>query len=188
MRSHCTEFGVVAPKGGWNAKELAAWVEAGENERIPRQAYPMLRLLSDRLHELNEKIAETDNKIEEFFKSNEACQRLAKVPGIGVISATCLVATVGDTRQYYRGGHFAAYLGSVPRQWSSGGKSSLLGNSKRGDKYLWRLRIHGARALCRTSVLESDRCPLKFKRLIVDKQKKVNVAAVAVANTNTRIV
>ncbi len=93
----------------------------------------------------------------------------------------------GDAGQFYNGRHLAAFLGLVPKQWSTGGKTTLRGISKRGDKYLRRLLIHGARSLCRPTIVQSKRCPHKLRRLVVDNQKKVNVAAVATANTNARI-
>ncbi len=187
MRAHCAEFGVLCAKGGWNAKRLVALIEAGENRQIPQAAYEMLRVLSDHLQVLNKKIAQTEAQIKEYFKADEACQRLAEIPGIGVLTATCLVATVGDAGQFYNGRHLAAFLGLVPKQWSTGGKTTLRGISKRWDKYLRRLLIHGARSLCRPTLVQSKRCPHKLKRLLEDKQKKVNVAAVATANTNARI-
>ena len=76
-----------------------------------------------------------------------------QIPGIGVLKATCLVATVGNAGQFYNGRHLAAFLGLVPKPWSSGGKTTLRGISKRGDKYLRRLLIHGARFLCKPNIL-----------------------------------
>lgn len=188
LRSHCAEFGVVCPKGGWNAKTLVALVEAKEDRRIPQSAYPMLKLLADQLKVLKKQIFKTEKQIEQCYRTNEACQRLGEIPGIGIIGATALAAAIGDAKQFRSGRHLAAFLGLVPKQWSSGGKDSLLGISKRGDRYLRRLLIHGARSLCRANILESNRCPTKLKRLVVDRQKKVNVAAVAQANANARIV
>ncbi len=121
-----------------------------------------------------------------FFQREQACQRLAQIPGIGMLTATALVAKVGDGAEFCSGRHLAAYLGLVPKRYSSGGRNVLCGISKRGDRYLRKMMIHGARSLCRTNVLESERTPKKLKRLLKN-QKHVNVAAVAMANTNARI-
>ena len=112
-----------------------------------------------------------ERKIQLFFKQNEACQHLAEILGIGVLSATELVTTVDDANQFQSGRHLVAYLGLVPRQWSSGGKTNLCGISKRGDAYLHKLLIYGARSLCVTKVLQSAQFPFKLKGLLMDQHK-----------------
>ena len=98
-------------------------------------------------------------------------QRLTQVPGIGVLNATALVATLGNAKLFRNGRHLSAFFGLVPKQNSSGGKQYLGGISKHGDAYLHQLLVHGARALCTKRTLESkDRCPAKLKRLLVDKK------------------
>ena len=99
--------------------------------------------------------------------------------------ATALVATVGDARQFRSGRHLVAFLGLVPRQHSTGGKTKLLRISKRGDSYFRKLLVHGAHSLCSARVLESDKCPVKLKRLVVERHKPINV--VAMVNRNVRI-
>ena len=127
-----------------------------------------------------------ERKIQLFFKQNEACQHLAEILGIGVLSATELVATVDDANQFQSGRHLVACLGLVPRQWSSGGKTNLCGISKRSDAYLRKLLIYGARSLCVTKVLQSAQCPFKLKRLLMDQHKPKKAAVVAMANKNLR--
>ena len=127
-----------------------------------------------------------ERKIQLFFKQNEACQHLAEILGIGVLSATELVATVDDANQFQSGRHLVAYLGLVPRQWSSGGKTNLCGISKRGDAYLRKLLIYGARSLCVTKVLQSAQCPFKLKGLLMDQHKPKKAAVVAMTNKNVR--
>ena len=99
MRWRCAEFGMAAPKGGWNAGQLAELIRDRADLRIPHDACAMLGLLSDQLEALKGKIARADEQIQAYFRADEACQRLEKVPGIGALAATCLAAAIGDGRQ-----------------------------------------------------------------------------------------
>ena len=109
------------------------------------------RLLISRLLEhlklLHQQVDEIEGQIKAWHRASEASRRLEKVPGIGPLTATALVATVGDAKNFDNGRQFAAWLGVVPRQHSSGGKPTLLGMSKRGDAYLRTMLIHGARSV-----------------------------------------
>ena len=102
--------------------------------------------LREELIELDARIAGYDRKIRELYRNSEICQRLGKVEGIGPVTATALVAAVGDRSSFKNGRQFAAWLGLVPKQRSSGGRARLFGISKRGDRYLRTLLIHGARS------------------------------------------
>ena len=102
--------------------------------------------LWEELTELDARIAGYDRKIRELYRNSEICQRLGKVEGIGPVTATALVAAVGDRSSFKNGRQFAAWLGLVPKQRSSGGRARLFGISKRGDRYLRTLLIHGARS------------------------------------------
>ena len=115
-------------------------------------------------------------------RSQEASQRLAAVPGIGVFSATALVASAGDASVFKNGRQFAAWLGLVPKQHSSGGRIRLAGISKRGDRYLRTLLIQGAHAVLRHRSPGSDAW---LDQLVARRHK--NVAAVAIANKNARL-
>ena len=187
IRGHCAEFGLVCPKGAWKVVELEEIIEDEEDARLSKPARELLLVMVEHLRMIRREMKQIEDKIKVFLDENEACQRLAEIPGIGIMTATALVATVGDARQFRSGRHLAAFLGLVPRQHSTGGKTKLLGISKRGDYYLRKLLIHGARLLCSVRVLESDKCPVKLKRLVVEKHKPINVAAVAMANRNVRI-
>jgi transposase len=110
---------------------------------------------------------------------------LAEIPGLGPITASAIVATVGDAREFKNGRQLAAWLGLVPRQNSSGGKQVLLGISKRGDTYLRTLLIHGARSVIRFAENKAE--PDSWLRKIIERRNK-NVAAVALANKNARII
>ena len=114
------------------------------------------------------------------------CQNIMEVEGIGPITATAAVATIGDATVFKRGRQAAAWLGLVPRQHSSGNKERLLGISKRGDKYLRKLLVHGARSVVRTCEKKTDKRSL----WVADKKKRCgeNKAAVALANKNARII
>lgn len=118
-----------------------------------------------------------------WHRENDASKKLAKIPGIGPITASALVVTIGDARNFKNGRQLAAWLGIVPKQHSTGGKSTLLGISKRGDTYLRTLLIHGARAVVRIAENRPNADPW-LKRLLARRNK--NVAAVALANKNAR--
>ncbi|MCY1286923.1 Transposase IS116/IS110/IS902 family protein [compost metagenome] len=115
------------------------------------------------------------------MKQSALCKKIAEVPGIGPITATAMVAAVGDAKQFRNGRHLAAWLGLVPRQYSSGGKPRLHGISRRGDTYLRTLLIHGARAVLRYSTTKTD--PQSVWLLA---RRGHNCAAVALANKNAR--
>src|SRR4029453_741760 len=118
--------------------------------------------------------------------AHPVCQRLLTIPGIGPLTATALVAAVSDATHFKNGQQFAAWVGLVPRQHSTGGKPRLLGISKRGDVYLRKLLVHGARATLRWIRLKTDRRSTGLRGVIERRGK--NKAAVAMANKNARIV
>lgn len=158
-------------------------------ERTDRGLSDPLRLLLAGLQEdlirLDERVTQLDRVIERAAKEDATARRLQQIPGIGPITATALVASVGDARQFRRARDMAAWLGLVPRQRSSGGKDVLLGISKRGDAYLRTLLIHGARAVTRVASRKSDPRSRWIDRL--SKRRHANIAAVALANKNARI-
>ena len=151
LRAHLAEFGIVAAQGRAGLRELLAVVADQEDRRLPPLARELLRALAEHLRALEERTAEVDRRLVAAARDGGACERLAGVPGIGPVIATALVATVGDARAFTSGRHLAAWLGLVPRQRSSGGKERLLGISKRGDGYLRKQLMHGARALVKVS-------------------------------------
>ena len=137
------------------------------------------------LVKLDERVGEMDRQIALICRGSEAAKRLQHIPGIGPVTASALIAAVGDGRSFKRGRDMAAFLGLVPRQHSSGGKEKLLGISKRGDSYLRTLLIHGARSVQRVSVNKTD--PRSRWLNAVTARRHKNVAAVALANKNARI-
>jgi len=124
--------------------------------------------------------------IQSFMKKSMLCRKIAEIPGIGPITATAIVAAVGDARQFRNGRHLSAWLGFVPRQYSSGGKPRLHGISRRGDTYLRTLRIHGARAVLRYAPTKTDPQSIWLQELMA--RRGHNCAAVALANRNARII
>ena len=145
-------------------------------------------LLAERnteLRELESKIAHYDLLIRSVCQREEPCQRLGAIEGIGPLTATALYAAAGDARVFKNGRHFAAWLGLVPRQHSSGGKPRLLGISKRGDTYLRTLLIHGARAVLWRAGNKTD--PRSQWLCALRARRHTNVTCVALANKNARI-
>ena len=134
---------------------------------------------------LDERVGEMDRQILQRCRASVAAKRLQEIPGIGPITASALIAAVGDGSGFKRGRDMAAFLGLVPRQHSSGGKEKLLGISKRGDSYLRTLLIHGARSVQRVSVNKTDPSSRWLNALSHRRHK--NVAAVALANKTARM-
>jgi transposase len=140
----------------------------------------MRRLLSDLfadLHHLEVRIAEVTREIEAAAARDDRSRRLMTVPGIGPIVATAIVAAAGDGQQFRRARDMAAWLGLVPREWSTGGKTTMLGISKRGNHYLRRLLIHGARSC----VLHLDRDRDRLGNWLNGLEKRMHVNKVTVA-------
>lgn len=149
IRRLLSEFGIVIPQGIGNiAKRLPGILEDGENS-LPGIFRQLIQRLSDHLKELDRQVGELEVQIQLWHRESEASQKLAEIPGIAPITASALVASVGNARSFENGRQMAAWLGLVPRQHSSGGKPTLLGISKRGDIYLRTLLIHGARSVIR---------------------------------------
>ena len=186
IRGLLCEYGIVIPQGiGHIAKRLPEILEDGEND-LPGQFRVLLQRLGEHLKELDRQACELELQIQTWHQENEASRKLAAIPGIGPITASALVASIGDAREFANGRQLAAWLGLVPRQHSTDGKPTLLGISKRGDTYLRTLLIHGARAVIRVAERKAGHAESWLARLMGRRNK--NVAAVALANKNARIV
>lgn len=185
LRGLLAEYGIVLPQG-INAigRRLPEILEDGENE-LPVMFRQLLHRLYEHLKMLDQQVDGLEAEIHAWHRQNEASRRLAEIPGIGPITATALVASVGDAKNFANGRQLAAWLGLVPRQHSSGGKPTLLGISKRGDAYLRTLLIHGARAVARAAEAREN-ADHRLQRLLERRHK--NIVAVAWANRNARIV
>ena len=187
LRAHLAEFGIVAAQRRTGLRELLAVVADPEDRRLPPLARELLQVLAEHLRGLEERTAELDRRLLEAARGDAAgaCARLAAVPGIGPVIATALVAAVGDAKAFSSGRHLAAWLGLVPRQRSSGGKERLLGLSKRGDAYLRRQLMHGARALVKVSKGREGKPWAWIDGLLA--RRPFNVVVAAVANKLARI-
>lgn len=147
IRGLLAEYGLIMSTGIWRLRrELPLILEDAENE-LTFLTRELLSDLYNELVELDKKITYYTNKIEHIFKSSEPCQRIGKIEGIGPLIATAIVAAMGDPEHFKNGRQLAAWLGLVPRQQASGERCRLLGISKRGDGYLRKLLIHGARSV-----------------------------------------
>lgn len=180
------EYGIAVPKGvGQLRKALPVILEDEKNE-LTAAFRSLLQELREELVQMDAKLLHYDTRIKELSKSREACQRLEKIPGVGPITSTAIVAAVGNPQAFKNGREFAAWLGLVPRQHSTGGKERLGGISKRGDKYLRTMLVHGARAEVRVCAKKTDPRSLWAQRLM-EKRGKFKTY-VAVANKNARVI
>ncbi len=185
IRGLVGEYGLVAP---FRLSQLRAalprWLEDAENGLTERFRRLLSGLWND-LQVLDGRVAELDREIQLIAQANPAARRLQQLRGVGPITATALVAALGDGKAFRKGRDFAVSLGLTPRQHSSGGKTQLLGISKRGDSYLRQLMVHGARAAVRTASNHDDALSRWIQHL--DKRKHTNVVVVALANKTARM-
>jgi transposase len=186
IRGLLAEYGIVVERRVEKLrKALPLLLEDAENG-LSFDFRVLLQSLQQDLIALDDRSSEMDKKIQQLAISNSTAKRLQQIPGIGPITSTALVCAIGDGKQFKRGHDLAAWLGLTPRQHSSGGKDCLLGISKRGDTYLRTLLIHGARAVLKVAYKKDDPRSRWLQNLCSRRNK--NIAAVALANKNARIV
>lgn len=186
IRGLLAEFGLVLPKGLAQLRQrLPVLLQESHDSELTPVMRQLLALLLQQLHQLDEPIGLLERQIGQAARSDARSRRLQQIPGVGPISASALAASVGDARQFKDGRQMAAWLGLVPRQHSSGGKSVLLGITKRGDKYLRTLLIHGARAALKSYEKNPARMPQWVQQLL--QRKHPNVVCVAMANRTARV-
>jgi len=184
MRAHLAELGIVAAQGRDGIKELLKIIASEEDARLPVDAHASLVVLAAGLHAVQTMIRSIEKRIMVQHRSNEASQRLETIPGIGVIGATAIAATVPDPKVFGSGRGFAAWIGLVPREDSTGGKQKLGPISKRGDRYLRRILVVGACAVLRYARHKPEKYPWLTQLLA---RKPFKVVAVALANKMARI-
>jgi len=185
IRGLLGEFGIALPQGIVHvARRIPEIIDDAENE-LPIVFRQLLFRLRSHLLELDRQIKELEDQITAWHRNNEDSQRLAQIPGVGVLTASALVASIGDAKSFKNGRELAAWLGLVPRQHSSGGKPLLLGISKRGDAYLRTLMVHGARSVVR--VAPNKQTPTDGWTNEMSTRRHMNVVSVARANKNARI-
>jgi len=183
LRGHLAEFGLIAAQGLHKVAGLIAIVRDDTDDRVPTMARRVLRVIAEQIGELETRIAAIEAQIVAWHQTNSVSQRLATIPGIGPIIATAIAATVAEPGAFQSGREFAAWLGLVPRQSSTGGKARLGGISKRGDSYLRRLLVNGAHAvLLRSKAGKADPWLIALRG-----RKPRLVVAVALANKTTRV-
>ena len=185
IRGLLSEFGIVISQGIHSiVKRMPEILEDGENG-LPGTMRSLVQRLTENIKEMDRQVEELEKQIQLWHREHEASRRLAQIPGVGPITASAMVATVGKAREFKNGRQLAAWMGLVPKQNSSGGKQNLLGISKRGDTYLRTLLIHGARSVIH-HVENKPEGSSWLRRLMARRNK--NVAAVALANKNARTI
>ena len=187
IRGLLGEFGLIIPQGiGYIGTRVPELIEDASND-LPGAFRLLVQRLLDHLKELDHQVGELEAQIQAWHRSSDLSRKIAQVPGIGPITASALVASIGDAKNFDSGRQVAAWLGLVPRQHSSGGKANLLGMSKRGDRYLRTLLIHGARSVIYRAGQKPESSTCSWINAVVNRRNK-NVAAVALANKNARLV
>ena len=185
LRGHLAEFGLVGAQGALQVRRLVERLEGLSSDHLPALARQLVAVIVAQLRDTETKLGALNRELAAWHRANEVSRRLATIPGVGPITASAIVATIEDGRHFRTARQFAAWVGLVPRQRSSGGKERLGSISKRGDPYLRKLLIHGARSVVRWR----DRTPISrsawLERLLA--RRPVNVAVTALANKNARI-
>ena len=186
IRGHCAEFGIVVAQGASKVTALIGIIEDHQDDRLPALVRQALGSLIRQYEMVQEQILGLERQLTSWHRATEASRRLATIPGVGVITATALVATIGDASQFRSGRQLAAWLGLVPKQHSSAGKDRLGRISKRGDGYLRKPLVHGARTVLLWSRRKKEERSRWQEALLA--RRPTNVVLVAMANKTARIV
>jgi transposase len=184
LRAHMAELGIVAAQGREGIKELLTIIASEEDARLPADAHTSLVVLAAQLQALQTMIRSIEKRIVVQHCANEASKRLQTIPGIGVIGAAAITATVPDPKVFRSGRDLAAWIGLVPREDSTGGKHKLGPISKQGDQYLRRILVVGAHAVLKRARLHPEQYPWLTQLLA---RKPFRVVAVALANKMARV-
>lgn len=182
LRGLLAEYGEVMPPGKAAVRKGISEAMARLVDRLPAMVIDTRREQQARIEKMDAEIATIEQRIKAWLKEDDACQRIAKIPGVGPLTATTAVAILGDASAFQSGREFAAFAGLAPRQTGTGGRIKLLGISKRGDTYLRTLLIHGARA-----VLTTAKNPGAWVTAL-RQRRPLNVAVVALANKMARTI
>ncbi|MGZ8295162.1 MAG: IS110 family RNA-guided transposase [Telluria sp.] len=185
IRGLLGEFGIVVPVGAQQLRKALPVIEADESSGLTPRFLTLLRELAEELRQVDDRVKLHDKRIQAAAHEDHRIRRLLEIEGIGPVSASALVAAVGDAKQFASGRDMAAWLGLVPSQHSSGGKERLGGISKRGDTYLRTLLIHGARAALNVCANKDD-ARSRWAQSLATRRNR-NIATVALANKNARI-
>lgn len=182
LRGLLTEYGEVMARSRVTLDKANPGVLARLAERLPAMLIDSLRELWNDLDRLDKQIADIERRLHTWMREDEACKAIAAIPGVGLLTATATVATMGDAKAFRSGREFAAWLGLVPKQIGTGGKIQLLGISRRGETYVRTLLIHGAR-----SVLFHGKHAGSWAEQL-QKRRPSNVVTVALANNMARTI
>jgi transposase len=185
IRGLLLERGITLRKGRCYVGAALPGILEDADAQLSGALRMLLAQLKLELDHLDMRIDEADAMIEKTACENEACQRLVAIPGIGPVTATAVIAAIGNGGAFHKGREFAAWMGLVPREHSTGGKQKLLGISKRGNSYLRRLFVQGARAVMQQRTKQSSGLSVWLAQLISRSHR--NVATVALANKLARI-
>ena len=184
LRAHLAELGIVAAQGREGLKELLAVIADEKDDRLPIDAGASLMVLAAQLQALQTMIGSIEKRIIAQHRASEESKRVATVPGIGTLGASAITATVTDPSAFRSGRDFAAWIGLVPRQDSTGGKQKLGPISKQGDRYLRRILVVGAIAVLRYAKQNPEKYPWLTQLLA---RRPFKVVAVALANKMARM-
>src|SRR6201987_1914016 len=184
LRAHLAELGIVAAQGREGLKELLAIIADQADDRLPLDARASLIVLAAQLQALQTLIKSIEKRLLVQHRANAASRRLESIPGIGIIGASAIAATVTDPKTFRSGRDFAAWIGLVPRQDSTGGKQKLGPISKQGDRYLRRILVVGAHSVLRRAKQSPQKYPWLTQLLA---RRPFKVVAIALANKMARI-
>jgi transposase len=184
LRAHMAELGIVAAQGREGLKELLAIIADEKDERLPVDARASLIVLATQLQALQTMIGSIEKRIIVQHRASEESKRVATIPGIGTLGASAITTTITDPSAFRSGRDFAAWIGLVPRQDSTGGKQKLGPISKQGDRYLRRILVVGAHSVLRRAKKNPDKYTWLTQLLA---RRPFKVVAIALANKMARI-
>lgn len=186
IRGLLSEYGIVLAQGiGHVRKNLPLILEDQESELTAR-ARLFFTEMNRELVELDDRIDHFDQQIDGIYQQHQSiCDRMMQVEGIGIVTATALLTVLSQPHLFKNGRHFGAYLGLIPRQYSTGGRTTLRGITKHGNQYLRKLLIHGARSVINWSSRKTDARSIWIRQKLADRGH--NKTCVALANKNARI-
>jgi transposase len=185
LRAHMAEFGITAPQGLVHVEYLATVID-DDGAQLPELARSILRMIVAQYNDTSARIHALERQLAKWHRESRISQLLATIPGVGIMGASAIAATVTDPNLFRNGREFAAWLGMTPKQNSSGGKERLGRTSKRGDKYIRCLLVAGAVAVLRHTRNRTTKDAAWVRGLLARKPTKL--AAVALANKTARIV
>jgi transposase len=188
VRGLLREFGVTIPVGARHVVPRIGELLRDGTPPLPAGLHPSLTALCEEIRTLECRIRELERQLAALATHVPHVARLRTIPGIGLLTATALVASVGDARRFASGRHFASYLGLTPREHSSGGRRQLGAISKQGDRYLRTLLMHGARAMFSHAHRPATATPLRNWARTVAERRGANIAIAALANRLARMV